>query len=78
MVYLLVFILGAILGSIIMCIVVSYKVSSFQNKISGAIEYINKFKVTHNIDGDIAYLDEFHILASPKALLNILTGENNE
>ena len=40
-----------------------------------AIDYINTFKITHNIDGDIAYLDEFHILASPKSLLEILKGD---
>lgn len=47
-------------------------------KIERAIEYINQFKVTHDIDGDIAYVDEFHILASPKTLLEILKGDTND
>lgn len=44
-----------------------------------AIEYINKNKRIYDVDGTKEnMLDEFDILASPKSLLEILKGNNEE
>lgn len=49
-----------------------YNSSKLKNE--KAVEYIKSHKQRHDIDGSIAVLDEFDILASPKTLLSILQG----
>ena len=54
-------------------------IDELNNKIEKAVEYVKDFQQIYDIDGSIEnQLDEFHILASPKKLLEILKGDTNE
>ena len=59
-----------------MCIDLREKCKSYQLIIYKAIEYIKNNINIYDIDGSVENLDEFNILASPKYLLNILKGSD--
>ena len=51
---------------------------NYKERCLNAIEYIKNYTQKYDTDGRVAELDEFNILASPKKLLEILEGNNNE
>ena len=54
-------------------------IDELHNEIDKAVEYVKDFQQIYDSDGSIEnQLDEFHILASPKKLLEILKGDKNE
>lgn len=54
------------------------ELTDYKSRIDKAIKYIKSHIQRHDIDGSIADLDEFDILASPKTLLNILNGGDKD
>ena len=55
-----------------------YKLEQLENIRKEAIEYVYKHIQEYDVDGTFTNLDEFDFIASPQALLNILSkGDNN-